>query len=177
MKRTLILVIAVAMLLTNVTAALAHDRSKRNTWRELNQVRRATAEYHSLQRALADGFGAFSLDPDNPDVPTCFDSDAGGMGVHYVKGIDDVVNPLEPEALVYEINARGGTRLVAVEYIVPEEFVENAAGEVVSLPSLFGHDFHKHSYLPVYILHAWIWKWNPAGTFADFNPRVRDCPS
>ena len=43
-------------------------------------------------------------------------------------------------------------------------------------PRLFGRDFHRHPLLPVWILHTWIWKDNPAGVFADFNPRVRPCP-
>lgn len=36
---------------------------------------------------------------------------------------------------------------------------------------------HPHTYLSVYILHVWIWKWNPDGMLADFNPRVQSCPA
>jgi hypothetical protein len=39
---------------------------------ELREVKRATARYHSVRTARAHGFSAFSLDPNNPDVPTCF---------------------------------------------------------------------------------------------------------
>lgn len=42
-------------------------------------------------------------------------------------------------------------------------------------PSLFGLDL-QHSVLPLWVLHAWIWKDNPAGAFLDFNPAVRPCP-
>jgi hypothetical protein len=119
-----------------------------------------------------DGFTPFSLDPNDPDTPTCFDhGDMGGMGVHYVKGIDDVLDPAAPEALVYELTDRG-PRLVAVEYIIPDEFVDPT-----DPPSLFGHALHHHSFLPVFILHAWVWKNNPAGMFADFNPNVAPCPT
>jgi hypothetical protein len=48
---------------------------------------------------------------------------------------------------------------------------------VVSLPSVLGQDFHKHAFLPVYILHAWVWDENPDGFFADFNPNVTPCPT
>jgi hypothetical protein len=60
---------------------------------------------------------------------------------------------------------------------VPQEFVEDVAGDVVSLPSVLGQDFHKHSFLPVYILHAWVWDENPDGVHADFNPNVTGCPT
>jgi hypothetical protein len=88
-----------------------------------------------------------------------------------VKGIDDVLDPAAPEALVYELTDRG-PRLVAVEYIIPDEFVDPA-----DPPNLFGHTLHHHSFLPVFILHAWVWKNNPAGMFADFNPNVAPCPT
>lgn len=43
-------------------------------------------------------------------------------------------------------------------------------------PNLFGLDLHQHPVLPLWVLHAWIWKDNPAGMFEDFNPAVRLCP-
>jgi hypothetical protein len=91
------------------------------------------------------------------------------MGVHYVKDIDGTVIPTEPEAMVYEIAPNGKLRLVAVEYIVPDS--EPMPGPI------FGQHFHHHPYLPVYILHAWVWKHNPSGMFKDFNPKVGACPN
>jgi hypothetical protein len=152
------------------TAAAAHERPTQ--WAELREVKRVTARYHSLRTAQRDGFAAFSLDPNNPGVPTCFDSPDGGMGVHYVRHIDDVLDANDPEALVYEVERNGHVKLVAVGYIVPEEFVDPDAP-----PMLFGEMLHHHPFLPVYILHAWIWKTNPDGVFADFNPRVGACPA
>ena len=46
-----------------------------------------------------------------------------------------------------------------------------------ALPSLHGQDFHKHSSLPLYVLHAWIWQDNADGMWADFNPAVAGCPT
>jgi hypothetical protein len=174
--RRLALAAALAVLVgTAVPAGVAVDAAADAhespiPWRELREVKRATARYHSLRRARGDGFAAFSLDPNNPDVPTCFDSPDGGMGVHYVRHIDDVLDPNDPEALVYEVKRNGRVKLVAVEYIVPEEFVDPDEP-----PMLFGQMLHHHPSLPVYILHAWIWKANPDGVFADFNPRVGAC--
>ena len=141
----------------------------------LDDVRRATAAYHWLPMALEDGFVPFSLD--ETDTPTCFDNASGGMGVHYVRNVDGVADAMDPEAIVYELAEDGGLRLVGVEYVVPQEFVEDENGDVVWLPSLHGQDFHKHEFLPLYVLHAWIWSENPDGTFADFNPTVSACPT
>lgn len=79
--------------------------------------------------------------------------------------------------MVYEIAENGELELVGVEYVVPQEFVEDESGTVVALPSLHGRQFHKHSSLPLYILHAWIWEENPQGIFADFNASVGPCPA
>lgn len=171
MQRRLILLTAVLAVLMSSTAAMANDDTPGS---ELAQVRAATAQFHRVDAALGAGYEAFKIDDSTvglglPGDPTCFSGAAGGMGVHYVKDIDEKVIPTEPEALVYEIAANGRLRLVAVEYIVPNT-------EPMPAP-LFGQHFHPHAYLPVYILHAWVWKNNPSGMFADFNPRVGACPN
>ena len=97
--------------------------------------------------------------------------------VHYVRNVDGVVDALDPEAMVYEVAETGGLRLVGVEYVVPQEFVEDEDGNVTALPELHGQQFHKHSSLPLYVLHAWIWEPNSEGMFADFNPAVAGCPT
>ena len=149
--------------------------------KQLAELKRATARNRKVANALHDGFEAFAIPPEvggTPTTglglvgdPTCFDSVTGGMGVHYVKGIDGDVNLAAPEAMVYEIRGHH-LKLVAVEYIVPETLVDPA-----NLPVLFGQEFHHHDYLPVYILHVWAWKHNPNGLFADFNPTVKACPT
>ena len=141
----------------------------------LEEVRAATSQFLELADAIDAGFVPFAID--GSATPTCFDSDSGGMGVHYVRNVDGVTDPLDPEALVYELAEDGQSSLVAVEYVVPQEFVEDEIGNVVALPELHGQQFHKHASLPLYILHAWIWEENPEGVFADFNPAVRACPS
>jgi hypothetical protein len=106
----------------------------------------------------------------------CFQNPGrGGMGVHYIKGdlMDGTVDITKPEALVYELDAAGHiTGLVAHEYIVPvDKWTSKKA------PRLFGVDFHRHPTLPLWVLHAWLWKDNPSGIFEDWNPAVRLCPA
>jgi len=97
------------------------------------------------------------------------------MGVHYIDQalLDDQVDITKPEALVYELDAAGHIAgLVAHEYIVPID-----AWHSSTPPELLGMPFHKHPTLPLWVLHAWLWKDNPAGVFQDWNPAVRQCPA
>jgi hypothetical protein len=130
----------------------------------------ANAGFQDVETAEAAGY-ASSL-----DSLGCFqDPQLGGMGVHYINQslMDADVDITKPEALVYELDAKGNiTGLVAHEYIVPI-----AAWTSKRPPRLFGVDFHKHPTLPLWVLHAWLWKDNPAGIFQDWNPAVRQCPA
>lgn len=132
---------------------------------DLQRARQATAAYHDQSKALADGYQSF--------LP-CFDSvAAGGMGQHYVDFglMDATVDAAAPEALVYEVTP-SGERLVALEYLVPY----TAWPTTQAAPELFGESFGRHDDLGVWALHAWVWRPNPAGMHADFNPRVAMCP-
>jgi hypothetical protein len=91
------------------------------------------------------------------------------MGYHYLKGVDASLDPLAPEALVYEPTSHG-LRLVGVEYIVP-------LSQSNSAPQVLGQTLHANTGLGLWVLHAWIWRPNPAGMFKDFNPNVADCPT
>jgi len=130
----------------------------------------ATAGYQDVAVAEGAGYGS-SL-----DTLGCFQSPSlGGMGVHYINPglMDATVDITKPEALVYELDAAGHVAgLVAHEYIVPVD-----AWTSKKAPQLFGMDFHRHPVLPLWVLHAWVWKDNPAGVFEDWNPAVRLCPA
>ena len=43
-------------------------------------------------------------------------------------------------------------------------------------PTLLGQRFTYLPSLGVWVLHAWIWKPNPAGIFTNYNPAVGQCP-
>ncbi len=130
----------------------------------------ATAVFQDVEAAEAAGWKS-SL-----DTLGCFQDPArGGMGVHYINDalLDDRVDITRPEALVYELDAeRRVTGLVAHEYIVPVD-----AWTRKTPPRLFGVPFHRHASLPLYVLHAWLWKDNARGDVDDWNPAVRLCPA
>jgi hypothetical protein len=110
------------------------------------------------------------------DTLGCFQDPAkGGMGVHYIRQdlLDAKLDPTKPEALVYELGLDGTPiGLVAHEYIVPVDAWTSSRP-----PRLFGMDLHRHPTLPLWVLHTWLWKDNPNGVFADWNPAVRQCPA
>lgn len=164
MRKGLAPLLAVALLLAAIPAGASENVPTNQLPKGLNAVRSATADFRRVASAEAAGYVEF-LD--------CFDSPDGGMGQHYVDldALDGKVQPTHPEAMVYEVGD-SGLRLVAVEYIVPSAFVDPD-----NPPKLFGNHFHLNAALDVWVLHAWIWKWNPSGMFADWNPRVSACPS
>lgn len=135
---------------------------------ELAAVRAATAKYHDVDVAAAPDSGYTLL-----GAP-CFESEAGGMGIHYTNGgpdgsqFDAQVDATEPDSLVYEVATDGRKRLVAVEYI--------AAGQGADNLTVLGQPLHPLGTTGLYILHAWVWKNNPDGMFADYNPKVGPCP-
>lgn len=135
-------------------------------------VRQATARYHDPAVAIADGFVATDACAAHPAL--------GGMGLHYTnpaRVADPAIVATEPEVLLYEPTADGGVRLVGVEYLRfdPDQDLSTDDGR----PSVLGVDFdgpmpgHEPG-MPIHFdLHAWIWKHNPAGQFAVWNPTVR----
>jgi hypothetical protein len=168
------LILTLAFISTGVAAAGGHEGG-----RGLSAVRDATARFHNVKAAIAAGYGEF---PDAAGI-ACIDNPLGGMGIHYVNlnlvldnppGSPSTVDPLRPEALVYEPK-EGKLKLVALEYIV---FQAAWDAEHASRPSLFGHEFepiaagNRYGIPAFYELHVWLWKHNPRGMFEDWNPRV-----
>jgi len=141
-------------------------------------ARRANARYHDIATATHDGYGLLK----DANGIECIDMPGmGAMGVHYVKGAivgDGVVDALTPEALVYAPED-GHLRLAALEYVVFQADWDKSHG---APPSLFGHTFsltaspNRYGLPPFYALHAWLYKKNPAGTFAPWNPKVSCAP-
>jgi hypothetical protein len=136
---------------------------------ELAAIRAATATYHQVDDALADGYDLMA------PLDICIQHQPdGAMGYHYFNQelmADPTVDPLHPEAMVYEPLPGGGRRLVAVEWIVPSEVWAQTGN--TEPPELLGMPLHiLNPVLGWYIIHAWVWKPNPSGMFADWNPRV-----
>jgi hypothetical protein len=148
-----------------VLASLALIAAAAGGKSELDAVRKATNQFRDVAKAEAAGYERF-LD--------CFDlPGTGGMGQHYVllSALDANLDPLRPEAMVYEVRSGDRLKLGAVEYIVP---VDAWSGE--DPPELFGQSFLLNQELNVWVLHAWIFKSNPLGTFENYNPKVPMCP-
>jgi hypothetical protein len=128
--------------------------SAQTTW-ELQQARSATARYRDIRNAIQDGYSNI-----NVDVPN--------MGHHFMKAslIDATFDIRHPEILVYNGLETGNPELIAVEYAVP-----------LTLPRPEGFTgssdvWNDTSGFPFWLVHAWVWKFNPAGPFNWTNPSV-----
>ncbi len=188
MKKILLSLVMAAVLATSATIAMAAPGGVTDSGalKDLAAARKATAKYHNMDAAIADGYGI------SPFAP-CVSSPAGGMGFHYGNsGLvgDGTVNLQTPETLLYIPTDNGGRRLVGVEYHM-DALVDTGSGPelwfgetppdpndwVTTAPSLFGQTFdgpmEGHGPSPWhYDLHVWLWQGNPSGIFADFNPNV-----
>jgi hypothetical protein len=133
--------------------------------RQLAMIRRASARYHRLEVAEADGF-----------VPLfgCIDSPGqGAMGWHYV-------NPERMDGNLVLEEPDGRARLLGVEYVVPAAAWEESdppefLGQTLLYKTTVGSHGPEDGVDPYYEVHAWVWYRNPTGVFADWNPAVI-CP-
>lgn len=167
MRSPLILAVAVLTLAACDAAAPGLATADATAPAALAAVRAATSQYHRVDRAVADGWG-------DPVISECIaHPELGGMGHHYVNLAlrDGTLDPTAPEVLLYEPTQNGHFRLVGVEYVVPFD-VEPRAADGGTAPELFGQTFTENDGADGWALHAWVWRHNPAGMFADFNPAV-----
>ena len=137
---------------------------------QLAQLRQVTAKFHEIDVAKQAGYST--------QITPCWaHHSAGGMGYHFgnTNLFDATVDLLNPETVIYEPQAGGHMRLVGMEYIVPLDAWAGAGhhlNDPNDVPQLLGQKFTRHSFLPIFKLHIWLWKANPSGTFADWNPKV-----
>ena len=131
---------------------------------DLATLRRVTASFRDFDAAKHAGWAT-------PITPCMTDpGGAGGMGFHYGKTtlIDGTVHVATPQLLLYEPEKNGRLRLVAVEYIIPYSFHSRDAAP----PRLFNQGFQQVDAFQLWGLHAWVWRNNPSGMFASWNPNV-----
>jgi hypothetical protein len=131
----------------------------------LAEIRAATARYHRVEIALAAGY---------MPATACLPNE----GIRYVKPslVDAVVDPSQPELLLYEALPNGKVHLAGVQFLVPA-----AAWDALhtSPPTLGEETFLDRrlppfgALFPNYSLVAWIWLPNPDGTYELFNSSVR----
>lgn len=163
----------------------------------LDAVRRATARFRDVRVALAEGY---VRDPGNLcDTAEMMGrpSALGAMGIHFFRpdllGITGPPSPKvsgtgthtdfnQPSILIYEPQKDGSLALVAVENLVFKAAWEQAGH--TAPPSYQGvpydHMFddpataldEAHMFEPHYDRHVWLYRDNPNGIFAQFNPKV-----
>jgi hypothetical protein len=158
-----------ALLTLPVTGAAVADTAPTPL---IDKVRAATARFIDINQAFHAGFVT--------GTPCVSGPDAGAMGVHLVMGsriASLVLDPTQPQALIYEPNADGTMRLVGVEFIVLDSVwvLNNPNGGVPALDgNLMNYVGAPNRYgLPAfYELHVWAWQNNPKGSYADWNTQV-----
>jgi len=163
----------------------------------LEQVRVATERFRDVKVALAEGY---VRDPMNIcDTADMMGRPAslGAMGIHFFRpdllGIKGPPNPRvdgdgthtdfrKPAILIYEPQTDGSLKLVAVENLVFQRSW-HAAGNAKP-PSFHGVEYdtmqddpatkidEAHMFEPHYDRHVWLYRDNPNGIFAPFNPNV-----
>lgn len=137
--------------------------------RQLTALHVLFAKYHDLQKTLEHGYKFVA--------PCVSDPELGGMGDHYSRDADDDfgrgdgTHALErPQYLVYAPQTNGSRRLAALDYTVPYEKWQGDKP-----PEFFGIPFTRNDGFGVWMFHIWIFQHNPAGIFANFNPKVPQC--
>ena len=127
------------------------------THREVAAARRATAKYHDIEQAEADGYVDIGLYE-------------AGEGFHWVNVslIDGEFDPAHPEILLYApVPGEDRLQLVAVEYVVP--LSEPRPGGFTGPADRWRQDVEEFG---LWELTVWIWEHNPNGLFTYLNPRV-----
>ncbi len=143
---------------------------------DLARLRAGTAVFHDFTHALETGFMEVSGNNECVAHPG-----GGGKGIRYVHperygtpGID----PTRPEILLYLPHPEGRMELVGVEFAVDAQVWHGAHGADAA-PELAGVGYDPPDpeasdpfLASAYTLSIWLWKENPQGMFAPFNPRV-----
>lgn len=168
MRRTLLTAIAIVLF-----AAASHAQAPANNHssshpitltadqkKGVADVKKATARFQDIAAAKAAGYT-------NQYPAGCAESPEGAQAFHFLKDslVDDKVDLLTPELLMYEPQSDGSMQLIGVDYVVP--FAKSATA-----PTLLGVPFMRNEKLGVWALHIWALRSNPSGMFAAWNPDV-----
>jgi hypothetical protein len=190
-------VAAAALVIPGEAARIDASSAPRPGEPSLAEVRRATERFRDVKVALAEGY---IRDPANMCETAEMmgkPPELGGMGIHYFRpdmlGITSPPNPRvtgigthtdfrKPAILIYEPQADGSLALIAVENLVfakawteaghhaPPTFHGVPYDTMIDDPATSideAHNFDLH-----HDRHVWLYRENPNGVFAQFNPRV-----
>ena len=180
-------------ILTLSAATVAQPPSVEPT---LDQVRAATEKYKDVKAAIADGYVRDPMDECVTAASIGYPPKLGAMGIHYARddllGIQGPPNPRvngtgtytdfnKPAILLYEPQSDGSLKLVGVENLVFEK-AWNATHK--KPPTFHGVSYNRmadnpatpvdegHMFMPHFDRHVWLYRDNPNGMFAQFNPKV-----
>jgi hypothetical protein len=167
--------VATALLLLGAMVPIAVSAQEPDA-DELEAVRQAVSQFGTVEAAEAAGYKLGYAKAGSADriITGCIAHPTdGAMGYHYFNDtlVNDVsIDTLKPEVLVYAPKPDGDLELVAVEWVVPSELVD-------FMPTVLGQDMHiLVPAVGLYLRHAWLFKDNPSGVLADWNPDV-SCPT
>jgi hypothetical protein len=127
-------------------------------------LRPATARYHDVNAAIADGFILLHGCEVRPG-----EGAVGILYVHLGRYLDGVIDPLLPDGLLYAPSRNGKPKLTGVELAIPKDMWPSAEA-----PQFLGVQFQEEDEFDAFGLHIWVWSHNPNGMFAPAHPGV-DC--
>jgi hypothetical protein len=163
----------------------------------LDEVRQATERFRDVKVALAEGYIRDPMNLCETAPMMGRPASLGAMGIHYFRpdllGITAPPSPRvngngthtdfrKPSILIYEPQADGSLQLVAVENLVfaaawraaghkePPTFHGEKWDSMVDDPKTTVDE--AHMFEPHFDRHVWLYRENPNGVFAQFNPAV-----
>ena len=185
------------LLAFSLAAAFAGSAPAAEKEPTLDEVRAAADKYRDVKVALAEGYIRDPMNICDTAPMMGRAKELGAMGIHFFRpdllGITGPPNPRvsgtgthmdfrKPAILIYEPQADGSLELVAVENLVFEA-AWKAAGNV-ELPRFHGAPYdhveddpatkidEAHMFEPHFDRHVWVFRDNPNGVYAPFNPNV-----
>lgn len=161
----------------------------------LAEMRAATDRFRDVKVALAEGYMPDPMNMCETAANMGRPASLGAMGIHYFRpdllGITEPPSPRvngngihtdfrQPAILIYEPTANGGLELVAVENLVFQASWKAAGHD--GPPTFYGESWdamaddpatsldEAHMFAPHFDRHVWLYRENPNGLFAQFNP-------
>lgn len=160
----------------------------------LDDVRAAADRYRDVSVALKEGYVPDPMNLCDTAEMMGQPAELGVMGIHYfrpdllgitateprVDGTSTHTDFLQPAVLIYEPQEDGTLELIAVENLVFKKSWEEAGH---TAPPTFQNVAYNlmeddpateldeaHMFEPHFDLHVWLFRDNPNGTFAQYNP-------
>lgn len=183
-----------SVLAVTVLVAGSCARAQVSSEPSLDELRQATERFRDVDVAIAEGYitDGMCFTAEMAGAP----AHLGAMGVHYfhpgllgvtaveprVDGTSTHTDFTRPAILIYEPQPDGSLELVAIENLVFREAWQRAGNQAP--PVFHGVAYEEmaddpatemdeaHEFEPHYDLHVWLFRQNPSGTYAPFNPAV-----